>query len=97
MDKFEGMMEKMEGMSDEEREKALEQNKPNCICPACPSYNQCAKGKGELLYCAFGKSPECITDLKGCNCATCPITAMMGLSNEYYCTKGTEKQQREMK
>lgn len=94
MDKFEEMMQKMMGLSDEERMKAIEEKKPMCICAKCPSYNDCAKGKNELLYCATGKSPECITEEKGCICPTCPLTEAMDLKNGYFCTKGSEKEQR---
>ncbi len=96
MDKFEQAMQKMKGMKKEEIKKMIEKNKQLCICGGCPSYNDCAKGKKELLYCATGKSPSCIKEEKGCLCPTCPITPMIGLKNAYYCLKGTEREQRGM-
>jgi hypothetical protein len=95
MDKFEEKMKMMMGMSEEERMKALEMKKKMCVCPGCPSYNECAKNGTELLYCALGKSPACITEMKGCTCPACPITPDMGLKNQYFCTRGSEKEQRE--
>jgi len=95
-DKFEEMMEKMSGLSEEERMKSMEDKKGMCTCINCPSYNECAKEGTELLFCAKGKSPSCITDEKGCICPSCPITPMMGLKNGYYCTKGSEKEIRGM-
>jgi hypothetical protein len=92
MDKFEQMMSQM---TEKERMKAMEANKALCICPSCPTYNECAQKKGELFYCAMGKSPTCITKELGCICPACPITEKLGLTHEYFCIKGTEKEQRE--
>ena len=96
MDKFEQVMQMMSQMTDEERMKAIEANKNLCICPDCPTYNECAQEKGEIFYCAMGKSPTCITKGLGCICPACPITEKMGLTHDYFCTNGTEKEQRGM-
>ncbi|UCG37560.1 MAG: DUF2769 domain-containing protein [Candidatus Bathyarchaeota archaeon] len=87
------MMAKMSG---EEMQKAIEAKKKLCICRDCPSYNECAKESNELLYCAIGKSPKCITGEVGCICPGCPVTEQMGLKSEYFCTRGSEKEQRGM-
>ena len=94
MDKFEQIMKMMSQMTEEERMKAMEANKALCTCPSCPSYNECAQEKGELFYCAMGASPTCITKELGCICPACPITEKMGLTHEYFCVKGTEREQR---
>ena len=96
LDKFEKAMQMMANMSDEEKMKAVEMNKSLCICGGCPSYNDCAKEKGEALYCSLGASPTCITNASVCICAGCPVTPKMGLKNQYFCTKGSEKEQRGM-
>lgn len=96
MDKFEEAMQAMSKLSDEEKMKMLEEKKKACICADCPSYNECAKAKNELLYCAIGKSPECVTEEKGCICPTCPLTEELGLKNGYFCTRGSEKELRGM-
>ena len=49
MDKFEKMMQLMSQMTEEERMKMIEANKSLCICPDCPTYNECAQEKGELF------------------------------------------------
>lgn len=95
MDKFEQMMQKIEQMSSEESKEALDEKRKQCICPQCPTYNECAGNNDELLYCAQGKSHECITEEKECICPTCPVTSDMGLTKMFFCTKGTEKEQRE--
>lgn len=89
-------MDKFEKMTEEERMQAIKENKNLCICPNCPTYNECAKEKRELVYCALGKSQVCITEESGCICPACPITEKMGLTKDYFCTKGTESQQRGM-
>jgi len=96
MGKFEEMMQMMSQMTENERMNAIEENKALCICPDCPTYNECAQEKNELFYCGMGKSPTCITQESGCICPACPITEKMGLTHDYFCLKGTEKEQREM-
>jgi hypothetical protein len=94
VDKFEKMMS---NITEEERKKVIKENKALCICPNCPSYNECAQKKGEALYCILGKSPTCITKESGCICPACPVTENMGLTKDYFCTRGSESQQRGMK
>ena len=94
MDKFEEMMQMMSKMTEKERMKAIADSKALCICPDCPSYTECAQKKGEVFYCAVGRSPMCISKESGCICPACPITEKMGLTNQYFCTRGTEKEQR---
>lgn len=96
MDKFEEAMQMMAKMSNEERRKAIEMNKSLCICGGCPSYNECAKEKGEALYCSLGSSLICIKEASVCICTRCPLTSKMGLKNQYFCVEGSEKEQRGM-
>ena len=56
MDKFEEMMQKMQRMSDAERNKAMADARSMCTCPACPTYTDCMRGKHESLFCAIGKT-----------------------------------------
>ena len=87
-------MDKFEKMAEEERKKAIKENKKACICPDCPTYNECAKENGELFYCVAGKSRTCIIKESGCICPACPMTETLGLTKDYFCVKGTERQQR---
>jgi len=84
-------------MTKEEHMKTIETNKALCVCSTCPTYNECAKEMGKLFYCALGRSLTCITKESRCIFPACPITEKMNLTNEYFCTRGTEKQQREIK
>jgi hypothetical protein len=95
MDKFDQMMQTMSLMTEEERKKKIEDFSSLCICPSCPTYNKCAQEKSELLYCLLGASPRCITEEVGCICPACPVWEKTDFENEYYCTKGTEKELRE--
>jgi len=71
----------------------VEKNKVNmdkCSCPNCPSYNECAKGKTESLYCAGdnGKS-ACSYQMNGCICGSCPVHKEYNLTSGYYCMHGS--------
>jgi hypothetical protein len=96
VDKFEQAMQQMSKMDEKDRIKKIENLKKLCICEGCPTYNECAGEENELLYCVLGKSPKCITKEVTCICPDCPITEQMGLENQFFCTRGAEKEQREM-
>lgn len=95
MDAFEEKMNEMQNLTEEEYEQQVEDMKLQCTCPNCPSYNDCAKKNDELLYCALGKSEECIENEKECICPDCPVSDKMGLKHMFFCTRDTEKEQRE--
>ncbi len=62
-----------------------------CICKMCPSYFDCQE---LIAYCLAqtGKS-VCITVEQGCICPGCPVQEKMLFRNQYYCTRGNEKEQ----
>ncbi|MEI7452534.1 MAG: DUF2769 domain-containing protein [Candidatus Falkowbacteria bacterium] len=68
-------------------------NLKKCACPQCPSYNECAKGKMELLYCsgAIGKS-TCEYKMNGCTCGMCAVHKDCGLRAGYYCLHGSAEE-----
>ena len=68
--------------------------KSQCICPDCPTYNDCAHGGRELLYCIYGRSFACITEDLGCMCPACPLIEDLGLLNLTFCLNGSEQAQR---
>lgn len=65
-------------------------NLKKCLCPTCPSYNECAKGKAEKLYCCgdIGKS-GCEFKTNGCLCGGCPVHYDYSLTAFYYCMHGS--------
>jgi len=91
-----GMAEQRSDMSlQKDNKKAfMEEQRIACICPKCPSYNQCADQGGELVYCITGKSPVCITQDRGCICRKCSVTPEIGLMYHDFCFKGSEVAQR---
>ncbi len=93
MDKFEETMQRMAAMGPQERETFIDGYRQQCICPGCPTYNDCMRGGGERLYCLNGKS-GCDVVQQGCICPTCPVAAALGLTRQFYCTDGSEQQRR---
>ncbi|MCX6745886.1 MAG: DUF2769 domain-containing protein [Candidatus Parcubacteria bacterium] len=63
------------------------ENSEMCNCPNCPSHNDCMKDKGEVLYCARGKS-SCEVKSKGCVCPGCQVYKENNLNSAYYCLSG---------
>ncbi|UCF58318.1 MAG: DUF2769 domain-containing protein [Candidatus Bathyarchaeota archaeon] len=61
-------MRQMAQMTEEDMMKMIEPGKKPSICGGCPIQNNCARRSKQLLYCALGKSPTCITEEKGCIC-----------------------------
>lgn len=94
MDKFDQYMESMKSYGPKEVRNLIEENKKKCVCAKCPSYNDCAARKRELVYCLVGKSRECQLDELGCICPDCPVTFELDLKNTYHCTRGSEKEMR---
>ncbi len=58
-----------------------------CLCPDCPTYDECMGGNSEALYCARGKTP-CTPTASGCICGECPVWAENSLSSYYFCMRG---------
>lgn len=98
MDKFEEKINELEELSEEDKNNAIEKMKEDCVCPICPTYNECAKNAGEKLFCVLGKSENCIDKERGCMCPTCPFARKYGIGVKYnfYCTRDTELEQRKM-
>jgi hypothetical protein len=97
MDKFEGKIQEIMGLSESDRDNAIGEFKKSCICPTCATYNECAGEANEKLFCVTGESVKCITELKGCECPTCPLAQSLdvGVVNNTYCLRGSEMEQRE--
>jgi len=64
-----------------------EENAKICACPLCPTYDECMKGRGELLYCARASS-ACEVTRRGCVCGQCTVAVKHALSLNYYCASG---------
>jgi hypothetical protein len=64
-----------------------EENAGRCLCPGCPTHDDCMTGKGEKLYCSRGKT-QCELSAKGCLCGECPVWSEYGLDSHYFCLRG---------
>jgi len=75
-------------MSEKEKNNSREQVIYMCreYCGKCPSHE--GTGEESLAFCMEGKG-SLITEKKSCLCGGCPITKMMSLRWDYYCTNGT--------
>ena len=91
MDKWEEMTKKLMALPETERNKQMEKSMTMCICKTCPSYT--GTNETTVFFCNVGKSAV-ISEEKGCNCGVCPVGYNMGLSHLYYCTLGSEREQR---
>jgi Protein of unknown function (DUF2769) len=87
-----GARKKMAAMT-EDKNIIVAQNRAKCICPSCPTYNECMRADDQRLFCVTGRSPTCTFDKKGCLCPACPVTKVLGLKRFYYCLHGSEEEQ----
>jgi len=63
-------------------------NSEQCVCPGCPTYDRCMSDASEALYCARSET-VCEPEAKSCLCGGCPVWAVSGLEEYYYCLRGT--------
>ncbi len=66
------------------------ENASKCLCPGCPTLNECMRNRNQRLFCAAGKT-ECELERKGCLCGECPIESEYALTDFYYCDEGAAK------
>ena len=95
VDKFEELINELDSMSEDDKNQRIKELEAECVCPICPTFNQCAKGAGENIFCLKGES-KCIKTEKGCMCPTCPFatTYKIGVLHNFYCKRGVELKQR---
>jgi len=96
MDQFEELLIRLEKLPEEDRKARIKELESECVCPICPTFNQCANDVGENIFCINGKS-KCIETEKGCICPTCPFALKyrLGVIHNFYCRNGGEMEQRE--
>ena len=64
-----------------------DKNAGRCLCPGCPTYNDCMHGKQQRIFCSRGAT-ECDPKSKGCICSECPVWSDYDLGSLYFCTSG---------
>ena len=67
-----------------------EENAELCLCPGCPTHNECMEDNNERLFCSRGKT-DCDLEKRGCLCGTCPVERNYELTDFYYCAEGAAK------
>lgn len=82
-------------MTSEQMEKRLKEVESMCICEGCPTYLRLGEKDDYIAYCfpTRGKSKK-IENEVGCICSSCPVYEEMNFTTDYFCTRGTEKQQK---
>lgn len=61
-----------------------QKNADRCLCPGCPTYNECMRDNNERIYCSRGNT-DCEFDEIDCLCGSCPVWHEYGLKSFYYC------------
>lgn len=87
-------MEEKMNMSPEEMEKMEQKVISMCICQSCPTY---VEGADPVGYCfpTIGKNDK-ITMEDQCVCPGCPVFEEMNLTKTFFCTRGSEREQKEI-
>ena len=88
-------MEEKMNTSPEEMEEMKQKVIGMCICRSCPTY---VEGADPVGYCfpTIGKN-EKIKEEDQCVCPGCPVFEEMNLTKTFFCTRGSEREQREIK
>jgi hypothetical protein len=64
-----------------------------CICNACPSYNECMRGEVLGVFCSLGDAGSCVQNIETCNCQECSISSEFNFSSEKHCEIGSAESQ----
>lgn len=64
-----------------------EANREACLCPNCPTYDECMAMEEEALYCGTAVT-ICELTKAGCICGGCPVFSEYGLAGTYFCEAG---------
>jgi hypothetical protein len=94
MDKFEDLINRLNEMSEDAKNEEIKKLEADCVCPVCPTYDECARKSGDNIFCIKGIC-SCINQEKGCMCPTCPFAAKykVGVFHNFYCIRGNELEQ----
>lgn len=97
-DKFQKKVDEVMAISEKDRDDAINGLKELCMCPTCPTYNDCAGRVNEGLFCVLGKSESCISEKRGCNCPRCELAESLDVGIRYntYCIMDAELNQRQI-
>jgi hypothetical protein len=85
-------------MTPEQMKKRLKEFESMCICGNCPTYLGLGEEDDHIVYCfpTRGKSKK-IKDEVSCICKSCPVYEEMNFATDFFCTRGTEEQQKKVR
>lgn len=63
------------------------ENAERCICPDCPTFNDCMREARETLFCARGMT-NCEARTRECICPDCVVWTDYQLGTTYFCLEG---------
>lgn len=69
------------------RPEDVDGNAGRCLCPTCPTYDDCMQEKHQRIFCSRGKT-DCAPTAAGCLCGECPVWAEYRLGSYYFCLDG---------
>ena len=64
------------------------ENADRCICPVCPTFNDCMRERGQKLFCSRDSS-DCGPRAMSCICGDCPVWDQYELVSYYFCIDGS--------
>ena len=67
-----------------------DENAEKCLCPGCPTHNECMKKNNEHFFCSRGNT-ECDIEKKGCIVVHVLYGLNTKLTDFYYCEKPRKK------
>jgi aldose sugar dehydrogenase len=65
-----------------------QENASRCMCPGCPTYDDCMRGKQQRLFCSRDKT-DCGPKARSCICGECPVWNDYDLGEYYFCLEGS--------
>jgi hypothetical protein len=67
---------------------ARAENRELCLCPHCPTYNECMTIEEEALFCGTSITMCEDVEQQGCVCGRCTVHKEYNLLDTYYCLGG---------
>lgn len=60
-------------------------NRERCLCPHCPTYDECMTLEEEALFCGTSVTMCEDVEREGCVCGRCAVHSEYDLAGIYYC------------
>ena len=63
-------------------------NREECLCPHCPTYEECMTMEEEVLFCGTSQTMCEAVERQGCVCGRCDVHAAFDLAGTFFCFEG---------